>query len=640
VGDMISKRLSMPGSRLWSSPARNYAAALGLVALSVAVRSALDPLLGPRYPYVVQFLAVLACARYLGFGPAVAAMAAATLPSLFTGVTAGNPVEYWVGLPVILGFVLLMVWLVSGRGRLRSEAESSAQLARDRLEALSAEKTQRELEERYSAQLRAIVESSEDAILSKDLEGTIESWNHGAAQIFGYTADEAIGKSIALLVPPERSDEESEIIERIRRGGRVTHFETVRVHKDGRRIDVSLTISPIRNGKGEVVGVSHVARDISEQKKLEAQMHQAQKLESLGVLAGGLAHDFNNLLTGVLGNASLAMEEVGADHPARPRLEEILASGERAAVLVRQMLAYAGKGGFAVERVDLSRQISESVPLIRASLAPGVPLLLELDPNLPAVEADPAQIRQMILNLAINAAEAVGQGSGSVRLATGSRESGGELQVVLQVKDTGCGMDDATKARIFDPFFSTKFTGRGLGLPAVLGIIRAHRGTISVESAPGRGSTFTVVLPAVESLEPTGQREPQELVRGYGWILVVDGEDLVRDMARVTLQRAGYTVETAADVPSAVEVFTRRSQEFDAVLLDLSLPAVNGDEALGALRRIRANVRVVGCSAHSEAEAAQMFAGLGMAGFLQKPYTQTTLTRKLKQTLREGRRSG
>ena len=298
------------------------------------------------------------------------------------------------------------------------------------------------------------------------------------------------------------------------------------------------------------------------------------------------------------------------------------------------MLAYAGKGRFVIQRLNLSRQISEIVPLIRASLAPGVRLDLQLHPHLPLVEADPAQMQQLLMNLAINAAEAVGQAAGSVTISTGLREAEAEHQVVLTVADTGCGMDEATKARIFDPFFTTKFTGRGLGLAAVLGIIRAHRGSISVESKPGDGSTFTVVLPACDTAEATDAREPQAELRGHGAILVVDDEELVRNMARFSLQRYGYTVETASDGRRAIEIFSERPQDFDAVLLDLTMPLMNGEDAMRAVRQIRANVPIILSSGFSEAEAVKRYGDAGIAGFVQKPYTATTLARKLKQALR------
>jgi len=300
---------------------------------------------------------------------------------------------------------------------------------------------------------------------------------------------------------------------------------------------------------------------------------------------------------------------------------------------VKQMLAYAGKGRFLVQRLDLSRQISEIVPLIRASIPPAVQLDLHLGSGLPHVEADPAQMQQLVMNLAINAAEAVGNAPGNVTISTAAREHDAELQVVMIVSDTGCGMDEGTKVRIFDPFFTTKFTCRGLGVAAVLGIIRGHHGSIYVESRPGEGSTFTVVLPAAA---PPGLevRELQAELRGQGAILVVDDEELVRNMARFSLQRYGYTVETAPDSKSALEIFAARPQHFDAVLLDLTMPVMNGEAAMREVRRIRANVPIILSTGFSEMEATKRFANDGIAGFLQKPYTATALARKLKQALR------
>jgi PAS domain S-box-containing protein len=622
--------MSIPRTRMVAP--RSYGIALGVVGGAIALRLALDPVLGTRLPNFLQLIAVLVLAWYVGFGPALCGLALASAYAIYRAGEYGHlGAQFWFALSVICIFCVGIAWLLDRYRRMRTTLESSNRLASERLRDLHAV---RESGDQYSSQLRAIVESSEDAIVSKTLDGTIQSWNHAAEGLYGYTEQEALGRPMSLVVPPDRRHEESNIIERIRKGMPTKHFETVRVRKDGKQIDVSLSISPIRNARGEIVGASHIARDISDHKELEEQMRQTQKLESLGVLAGGLAHDFNNLLTGILGNASLVHEELNPTHPAQPRLREIIHTSERAAILVKQMLAYAGKGRFVVQRLDLVRQVTEIVPLIRASMAPGVQLELQLDPDSPVVEADPAQMQQLVMNLAVNAAEAIGPGPGCLTISVGSREAESELQVVLAIADTGCGMDETTRARIFDPFFTTKFTGRGLGLAAVLGIIRAHRGSITVESRPGEGSTFAVVLPAAPGSEPES-REPQAELRGHGSILVVDDEELVRNMARFSLQHYGYTVETADDGQSAVELFSSRPQDFDAVLLDLTMPVMNGEEAMHAVRRIRSNVPIIISSGLSEVEALKRFAHGGISCFVQKPYTATMLARKLKQALRQ-----
>ncbi len=557
------------------------------VALAAVLRWFLTPVFGSHYPYLLQFLAVLLAARYLGFGPAVAGLVLGTSPlALGVEFVARPPMaagrRFWLALATVYGVVILLIWILDRQRRMTLEARSASRLAAERLEQLSIEAEQREREQNLSAQLRAIVESSEDAIISKDLDGVIRSWNYGAEQIYGYTAEEAIGKAFTILVPEDRLHEEKDVVERIRHGGRIKHFDTVRLRKHGTPIHVSMTVSPIRDQRGNVVGVSHISRDVTESRKLEEQLRETQKAESLGVLAGGLAHDFNNLLTGVMGNASLVMEELPEDHPVRDRLAEVLSASERAALLVRQMLAYAGKGRVVIGRLDLSAQVAEIVSLVRTSFPRNVRLDLRLARDLAPVEADPAQLQQVIMNLVINAAEAIGEAPGTVTVCTLARETESEQQVVLEVRDTGCGIDEAGRARIFDPFYTTKFTGRGLGLSAVLGIIRAHRGYISVDSEPGQGSTFTIVLPAAPAGETTKVKEPQMEIRGYGHLLVVDDEQVVREMARFTLERCGYTVETAADGQAALELFAARPDQFDAVLLDLTMPVLDGEGDAGA----------------------------------------------------------
>ncbi len=436
------------------------------------------PVLNRRLGFVLVYPATLAATRLFGVGPGIVTALAGG-----AGMVALLGDRDPLNLGVFLAFSALTVYVTGAWGRAREQAGDSA--------------TQRAREEELSAQLRAVVESSEDAVISSSMDGLIQSWNRAAESIFGFTAAEAAGRSMSMLLPPARLDEEKELAERIRCGGHVKQFETERVRKDGKIIQVSLTVSPVYDRSGKIGGCSHIARDISERKAFETQSRQTQKLESLGVLAGGLAHDFNNLLTGIMGNASLVMDEHPEGSKARGRLQEILTASERVAFLIRQMLAFAGKGSFVIEPVDLSAEITEVMPVLRASVSRHVEFNLVLAQNLPPVEADRGQLQQLILNLATNAAEAIGSGKGTVTLATSWRGGEAGPEVILQVADTGCGMTEETRERIFDPFFTTKFTGRGLGLAAVMGIIQAHRGTIAVDSLPGRGSKFTVMLPAL-----------------------------------------------------------------------------------------------------------------------------------------------
>jgi two-component system CheB/CheR fusion protein len=604
-----------------------YAGALASVAAALLVRVAFAPTLD-RAPYATSYLAIVFAARFCGLGPSILAALSAAFGAMLL-----SPPYDWMRVGLFMVLAAVIIWTVEVLHRARSDAERSAALAEERLAQLEEEARRRAQEERFSSQLRAIVESSEDAIISKDLQGVILSWNRGAEQIFGYTTEEAIGQSIKMLLPPDRAYEESDIMERIRAGGRVKHFETVRVRKDGSRIHVSITVSPMRDAAGAIIGASHIARDITERKDFEEQLRQTQKLESLGVLAGGLAHDFNNLLTGIMGNASLAMDEVDNPTLTRLRLDEVLHASERAALLIGQMLAYAGKGRFLVERLDLSAEVREILPLLQTSVSKLVRIDMQLAGDLPPVEADRAQMQQLIMNLAINAGEAIDDHPGVVTISTAAQLSDSERQVILEVRDTGVGMSEETKARIFDPFFTTKFTGRGLGLAAVMGIIRAHRGTISVTSAPGQGTTFRVALPAASGPASAARTQPESELRGEGLVLVADDEELVRNMARFTLQRFGYTVELACDGKDALDKFASQPGEYAAVLLDLTMPVMHGGEVLRAIREIRPEIPVVLSSGYTEAEAVKRFEDLRLSGFLQKPYTATVLARKLKQAL-------
>jgi two-component system cell cycle sensor histidine kinase/response regulator CckA len=505
---------------------------------------------------------------------------------------------------------------------------------------------------RVEAQLRhyaALVENSEDAIISKTLDGTIITWNSGAEQVYGFTAAEAVGQPMTLLLPPERVDEETDILERIARGERVEHFETVRRRKEGDLINVSLTISPIRDNNGRITTASHVARNITDRKRLDEQLRHTQKLESLGVLAGGIAHDFNNLLTGILGNTSLALETLSADNPARGILRVVVDASERASYLTRQLLAYAGKGRFVIERINLSGLVNEITPLIQASIPKNVQLRLELREEMPFIDADSSQMHQLIMNLIINGAESIGSGErGTVLVTTGmltldehsepgtavgaSGLSAGAY-ISLEVRDTGCGMDEDTLSHIFDPFFTTKFTGRGLGLAAVQGIVRGHRGRLKVDSSPGKGTRFEVLFPAVEGTAVPKSDPATQVPSRNELILVIDDEVVIRRTAKSMLEHYGYTVVLAEDGKEGVELFRILAEKVSAVLLDITMPVMNGEEAFRHLKEIDPKIKVILSSGYNESDAILPFTGQGIAGFLQKPYSAAALKEKVNSVL-------
>ena len=415
----------------------------------------------------------------------------------------------------------------------------------------------------------------------------------------------------------------------------------------------------VLDGAGEIYRVTGVAKDITvrkqaetERREMEQRVHFAQKMESLGVLAGGVAHDFNNLLMGILGNADLAMLELPDGAPAQIHLAGIEHAARRAADLARQLLAYSGKGKFVVDKLDLTILAEDIAHLMDATIARRAELRIAHAIDVPAIEGDATQIRQVIMNLITNAADAIGEGGGTITLSTGTllcdpdffRETyfGDELPAgtyaYLEVADTGVGMDRETRSRIFEPFFSTKFTGRGLGLAAVLGIVKGHRGALKVWSEPGAGTTFRVLFPAVESsassMEESLSLETGEF-QGVGTILLVDDEPMVREVAEAMLIHGGYDVIAAETGRRAVELFAERGDDIDCVLLDLAMPDMDGLETFRALRAEREDVRVLLSSGYSEQDALTRFGGKKLAGFLQKPYHASTLLDAVQQILRK-----
>jgi PAS domain S-box-containing protein len=388
--------------------------------------------------------------------------------------------------------------------------------------------------------------------------------------------------------------------------------------------------------------------DIEDQRRTEEHLRQSAKLESLGVLAGGIAHDFNNLLVGILGSASLLDYYLPQESAARDTVDSIQKAAERAAALTHQMLAYSGRGRFSVSAVELSAEVEQITALVHAAIPRNVELQLQLAKGLPSVIADTAQLQQLVMNLVINAAEAIGQQSGTVVVKTqavnvpdaemlrsvdGRWIEPGEY-VVLSVSDNGAGMDEGTRTKIFDPFFTTKFTGRGLGLAAVLGIVRGHNGGILLESVPGSGTTFQVYLPAGGESQTAERREERPtIVGGTGKILVVDDEATVRRTLQQNLEKLGYEAIFARDGNEAVSIFEQISDQVKVILLDLTMPVMSGAQALPKLRQLRPDVPIIASSGYSEAEAAEEFEN-GFDAFLQKPYTTEQLASVLRSVLR------
>jgi signal transduction histidine kinase/DNA-binding response OmpR family regulator len=380
----------------------------------------------------------------------------------------------------------------------------------------------------------------------------------------------------------------------------------------------------------------------------EERLRQAQKMESIGLLAAGVAHDFNNLLASIMGNASLLREEVTGK--GLENVDAVIDASEKAADLTRQLLAYAGKGRFVIESHDLSHMVRDMTDLLRASIPRKVNVKLALAPDLPCVEADRGQLQQVIMNLALNGAEAIGADrTGVLSISAGMSHvseadsisdeiTGRSLPhgdyVWLEVADTGSGMDAETRKKIFEPFFTTKFLGRGLGLAAVAGIVQAHRGAIQLRTAPGEGAAFRVYLPAGGAVQVPRRQNGQPDLKGNATVLVVDDEAMVRTFTRAALERFGYRVITANDGREAVRIFEAKADAIGLVLLDLAMPELGGDEAIDAFKSIRPDLRVIVMSGYGESEVLKTFAGKGVSGFLQKPFTAARLAEEVRLVLK------
>ena len=407
----------------------------------------------------------------------------------------------------------------------------------------------------------------------------------------------------------------------------------------------------------------HFAFDITERKRLEEealemerQLQHCQRIESLGVLAGGIAHDFNNILLALMGNLELAQVNLESSSKLRRYIGAALKASSRAAEITRQMLVYSGRGVFVVKPTDLSAVVDGMSDLLRSSISRAVSLQFDLCRALPSVTLDSGQMEQIIMNMVINASEAIGERSGLVIVRTGvevcdesylERSRVGEKPppgrfVFFEVCDTGCGMDEKTQRRFFDPFFTTKFTGRGLGMSAVLGIVRGHKGAIVVESEVGRGTKIRVLFP-VHEVEGEKERPREEAVSnpsgenvsvGFsGTVLVVDDEEAVCDLCKEKLEGFGFTVLTAGDGEEGVRVFREHAGEITCVILDFMMPKMDGVAAFGEISRIRPDVRVILSSGYDYQEATRRFAGQGLSGFIQKPYTLQSLRRELERVL-------
>ncbi len=511
--------------------------------------------------------------------------------------------------------------------------------------------TERKLADDENRKLAQLLDVAHDSIIVRTMDDRITYWNNGAVRQYGLAKEDAVGKAIHLLLQTRFPAPMDEIYAHLLSTG-FWEGELVHTARDGSEITVASKWVVQRDHEGSPIAIMEINNNISEKKRadderrqLEQQMLHAQKLESLGVLAGGIAHDFNNILMAIIGNADLALMRVNRESPAVENLHRIEQAAARAADLAKQMLAYSGKGKFVVESIDLNRLLEEMLHMLEVSISKKAILRLNQYQPLPPVEADATQMRQIVMNLVINASDAIGDKSGVIAITTGCMDCDRSylkdvwldenlvdgLYVYLEIADSGCGMDKETLSKLFDPFFTTKFTGRGLGMAAVLGIVRGHRGAIKVYSEPGRGTTFKILLPA--SGRPSGQFNGDShagQLQGSGTVLLVDDEETIRGIGAEMLKELGFTAITANDGREAVAIFGN-TPDIDFVILDLTMPHMDGEQCFRELRRIRADVKVIMSSGFNEQEVTQKFIGKGLAGFLQKPYRLSTLQEVIRQ---------
>jgi two-component system, cell cycle sensor histidine kinase and response regulator CckA len=543
----------------------------------------------------------------------------------------------------------------------KSGQQYTTELERMLTEHRKAEEALKESEDRFRT-LLARVDSV--AVQGFGPDGVVHYWNKASERLYGYSAEEAQGRSILdLIVPQELRDQVASAIRQMAETSLpLPSSEVSLLCKDGSCVIVHANYAvvnmPGRAPELYCIDIDLTGRKRAEQERLdlERRLLHAQKLESLGVLAGGIAHDFNNLLMAVLGNLDLALQKVSPVSPARLNIEQSAQAARRATDLTRQMLAYSGRGSFIVKAMDLSELVEENTHLFRSSVARTATLDVRLGRSLPSIEADAGQVQQVIMNLITNASEAIGDRAGTITITTGVQECDAQRLrrsrnedapppgrfVYLEVSDTGSGMDDQTQARLFDPFFTTKAPGRGLGMSAILGIVRGHSGAIFVESSPGKGTSIRILFPAleggrVESRAPaSGRTAGAGAPPVSGKVLVVDDEEIVRKVCKDMVEALGLPVLTAVDGRDAVDLFTKHADEIAVVILDLSMPNMDGMTAFQELVRIRPGVKVILSSGYDELDSIKRLSGRGLAGFIQKPYSLNNLRDALESAGRSG----
>jgi PAS domain S-box-containing protein len=507
--------------------------------------------------------------------------------------------------------------------------------------------SERQAAQRVVSELAAVVANSNDAILACTLDGAIRSWNQGAERIFGYRADEAVGRPLHMLFPPDRLDEFAQMLHAVQRGESLANYETIRIRKDGRRISVSLTDSPIRGEGGTINGLSSIARDITERKRLEEELLQSQKMEAVGRLAGGIAHDFNNILTAILGYSDLMIRQVEEKHWMYKHLAEIRKAADFASSLTHQLLAFSRRQPLYLRVFNVNDSVRNMQKMLQRVIGEHIHVRTELAAGIGLLKADPSQLEQVLLNLCVNSRDALTQG-GTITIATADvtymlddvysvNEMPAGEYVKLCVADNGAGIPPDVVTHIFEPFFTTKEKGQGtgLGLATCYGIIKQTGGYIDVESNVGVGTTIAIYFPRVEeSGEKAASRNEAGLLPGGSeTILYVEDEITVRSLTAHVLRQLGYTVLEAADGRQARELMATTAIPIDLLFSDVVLPDLGGRQLSDWVISQHSTARILFCSGYVDENILRRH-GLEIGtAFLQKPFTPADLARKVREVI-------
>ncbi|MBF0224901.1 MAG: PAS domain S-box protein [Desulfobacterales bacterium] len=506
--------------------------------------------------------------------------------------------------------------------------------------------SERKAAEEAKIKLEDLVRSSNEGIIGETLEGIVETWNRGAEKIYGYTSDEMLGNQISILIPENRIPEFDEIIGKIKKGDRVEQFETERKRKDGKIINVSLTVSPIKTSDGKITGASIIARDFTEKIKIENQLRHSQKLEAIGALAGGIAHDFNNILFPIMGYAEMTRDYAN-DNSIKNNMEQIILASERARKLVEQILTFSRQKEEMKKPVQIKLIVKEVIKLLKASFPSTIAIKQSLMKDTPYVLADTTQIHQIVMNLCTNAYYAMREKGGTLEIKLKEIQLTQEdiisepdlipgLYILLTVADTGTGIERHLLERIFESYFTTKPVGEGtgLGLSTVHGIVKSFGGKISVYSEIGQGTTFNIYLPCIKAETNIDFKTIDESIpTGTEHILVLDDETAIIDILTSSLQYLGYKVTSKSNGIEGIELFKSNPNGFDVIITDMTMPKMTGINFAREVLKIRPDIPIILCTGFSEIITEEAVKSMGIREFIMKPILKKEIANVLRKVL-------